>query len=136
MKTTLDIVDILYQHLKNSSLASEIDGGGIYKHRKPANSEKECIVINSLPINNEQLQNAVANINIHVPNKKQKVNNVQDSSLPDHARLKELTGIAVEELEHWAEEYNFSVQQQVLIQDEETLNFYINVRLDFYSINI
>lgn len=135
MKTTLDIEDILWSFLKNSSLKTAISGG-IYKRKRPSASEKEDVVINCLPVNNLQLQSAVANVNIHVPNKVQNISGIQDP-MPDHARLKALGNEAVSLLvDQWDSDYNFDVQQQNVFEDEDGKSHYVNIRLDFYSINI
>lgn len=135
MKTTLDIEDILWSFLKNSSLKTSISGG-IYKRKRPSGSKAEDIVINCLPVNNLQVQSAVANVNIHVPNKVQNISGIQDS-IPDHARLKALGNEAVSLLvDQWDSDYNFDVQQQNVFEDEDGKGHYVNIRLDFYSINI
>lgn len=136
MITTLDILDIVWNRLDGSQLKTAIIGG-LYKHRRPAGSQKEDVVINSLSINNLQLQSAIVNVNIHVPNITIEVNGVQDSSQPNFTRLQELAAIAVEVLsEVWADDYNYDVQQQVLLEDEEAGDHYINIRIEFFNINI
>jgi hypothetical protein len=135
MITSLEIVDILWAKLNGSPLKAAIDGG-IYKNRRPASSEKQDVVINCLPVNNQQLQTTIANVNIHVPNISIDVNGVQDSSQPDHVKLLALSKIAVGVLKDiWSGDYNFNVQQEVLIQDEEQGDYYINIRIEFYNIN-
>lgn len=134
MKTTLDLVDIVWQRLNTSPLKTEINGG-LFKHRRPAGSQNEDVVINALPINNLQLQSAIVNVNIHAPNLTIQVGSIQDNKQPDSERLNELTKIAVEALsEVWSDDYNYDVQQEVLIEDEE--DHYINIRLEFFNINI
>lgn len=136
MKTTMDIEDILWIFLNSSSLKSSVNGG-VYKKKRPAGSISEDVVINCLPVNNLQLQSAVANVNIHVPNKVQNIGDVQDDSQPDHARLKTLGNAAVGLLvDQWNSDYNFDVQQQNIFEDEDGKSHYVNIRLDFYSINI
>lgn len=134
MKTTLDVVDAIFNALKGSTLENVISGS-IYKHRRVLNSKKEDVVINSLPINNEQLQQCVANVNIHVPDVTFKVDgNVEYQ--PDHTRLLELAAEAVQSLEAWESDYHFDVQQQSIIQEESAKEHFINIRLNFYSINL
>lgn len=136
MKTTLDIEDILWTFLDSSSLKTSVNGG-VYKKKRPAGSTKEDVVINCLPVNNLQIQSAVANVNIHVPNKVQNISGIQDDSQPDHARLKELGNAAVSLLvDQWNNDYTFDVQQQNVFEDEDGKSHYVNIRLDFYSINI
>lgn len=136
MMTTLDLVDIVWQKLNTSPLKTAITGG-LYKHRRPAGSQNEDVVINSLPINNVQLQTGIANVNIHVPNLTIEVNGVQDSKQPNSQRLKELAEMAIEALSDvWADDYNYDVQQQMLLEDEEAGDHYINLRIEFFNINI
>jgi hypothetical protein len=136
MKTTLELVNIIWQVLTVSPVKEEITGG-IFKHIRPLNSEKEDVVINSLPNLNTDLSQAVVNVNVFVPNKTQNLNGAQDNSQPDAARLEELAGMATDALkDQWGDDYNFDVQQSVLIRDEEGGSWYYNIRLNFYSINV
>lgn len=136
MKTTLDLVDIIWDRLNSSPLKASITGK-LYKHRRPVNSQSEDVVINSLPVNNEQLQQAVANVNVHVPNLELQVNGAVDRSQPDHTRLKSLAALAIESLQEvWEDDYTYDVQQQLLIEDPEAGDHYVNIRLEFYNINL
>jgi hypothetical protein len=135
MINTLDIIDVLWARANTSNLKPSLSGG-IYKNRRPASSDKEDLVINSLPVNNEQLQVAVANVNIHVPDITVNVNNIQDRQ-PNHERLKILTGLAIPIFtDQWVGDYHYDVQQQTIIQDEEANSHYINIRIEFFNINI
>ena len=136
MRTTLDLVDILWAYLNASALKNELTGG-IYKHIGPVNSQKEDVVINSLPIVNLDLQTAVANVNIFVPNPVQNINGVQDTSQPDSARLQALGAMAMVILDsHYGADYSFSVQQSVLLSDDTSGSWFLNIRVNFYSINL
>ncbi len=137
MITTFDLTDIIYQKIKNSSLASSITGK-IYKDQeRPLNSTTEDVVINTLGINNLQLQQSVVNVNVFVPNLAQNYGELQNQAMPNFPRLKALAAIAITALKNtWSGDYNFDVQQQLLIQDPDTKDHYINIRLDFYNINI
>jgi len=135
MRTTLDLVDILWQFLASSDLKDQLSGG-IYKYVRPVNSAVEDVVISSLPIVNLDLQQAVCNVNVFVPNKTQLLNGVQDISQPDSARLKMLTDMAVGILsEHYGDDYSFEVQQQVTLPDEVSGGWFSNIRINFFSIN-
>lgn len=136
MKTTLNLVDILWQRINASPLKTAVTGG-VYKHRRPTASQKEDVVINCLPINNEQLQQGIANVNIHVPNKAIAVNGIQDNTQPDHERLSELTELAITSLtDVWQDDYQFDIEQQQFFADEEAGDHYINLRIEFFNINI
>jgi hypothetical protein len=136
MKTTLDAVDIVWKFLDASSLKTAITGK-IYKNQRPLDSEAEDVVINSLPINNGQVQEGVMNVNIFVPNKPQQISERQDNTIADHARLKELATLAtglLKDIFLVATDCGFDVQQQSVIEDGET--HFVNIRIDFYSINL
>lgn len=134
MKTTLDIEEIVFQAIVASSLKSMISGA-VYMQKRPLNSAKEDIVVVSLPTNNLQLQSAVVNVNIHVPNKVITTASGTDNTIPNHARLKVLSNAAVAFLaDTWQSDYSFDVQQQTTFEDVGS--HYSNIRLDFYSINV
>lgn len=136
MKTTLDEVDIIWSAVNASALKTAINGG-IYKHKRVLNSSKEDVVINALPITSEQIQNGIVNVNVHVPNHSVQLADGVDNSQPNHTRLKALATIAVAVLKDtWADDYNFDVQQQILIEDKEANDHYINIRLEFFNVNI
>jgi hypothetical protein len=139
MKTSYDLVNIVWQKLHSTaSLVSDPTKltGGIYKKR-PTNSNKEDIEVNSLGVTNEQLQRGVINVNVFVPNKPVDVNGIQDTQQPDFVRLKELTDLAVATLKDVnVGDYSFDIQQQNMIQDQDTSEYYSNIRIDFFYINL
>jgi hypothetical protein len=136
MKTTLEIIDTLWSHINNSSLKSAINGQ-ICKQKRPISSKAEDVVINCLAANNEQLQTAIVNVNIYVPNVTVRLNGAVDTSQPNMARLETLAVAAGAILDdQWVDDYNFSVQQQLVIEDQESTSHYINFRIEYYSINI
>jgi hypothetical protein len=137
MKTTLDIEDILWKHFNDSSFkGSQSLTGSICKRERPTGSIKEDVVINCPAVNNLQLQGCVPNINIHVPRKQQKIDGVQQL-IADYDRLNVLAKAAIDLVtDQWFPGYNFDFQQQNIFEDEGGQSDYINIRLDFYSINI
>jgi hypothetical protein len=134
MITTFDIANTIYRVLSNDvDLTSSISG--IVCKRRPLNSNKEDIVIGSLPVNNEQVQQAVANVNVHVPNLSISTGAGIDTTQPNTKRLKEITDKVIHLLdEKYFDSYWFYVQQQNLFEDEQ--DHYSNIRLNFYSENI
>lgn len=138
MITTFHEEDIVYQRLNTSTLKTAITGI-IKKGKRPLNSTKEDVVINSLPINSLQLQEGIINVNIYVPNLTITIGGVQDFTQPNSARLKELTDTAVDLLnDQWPEagDVNYTVQQQSLLDDPDSSSHYVNIRLQFYAINV
>lgn len=135
MTTTEDIIDILFSRADGSALKTAVTGS-ICKRKRDGNSRLEDVVINCLPALNTELQNVIANVNIHVPDIVVSVNG-QDDRQPNSARLKELAAIAVPVFtDVWADEYNYTVQQQHVLEDREAGDHYINLRIEFFIENL
>lgn len=136
MKSNLQAVDIVFSHLKGSVLDMAITGQ-IMKHRRIANSTKEDVVINSLALNNTQLQRGILNVNIHVPNLSipTEQTGVRDNGYPNSVRLNQLTDLAIPILKDtWGADYDFDIEQINLIT-EETSSFN-NIRITFQALNV
>lgn len=135
MKTTFDTDDVLFDVLKTSSLKNEISGK-VYKRQRPVNSNLEDVVINSLPITNEQLQQCISNVNIFAPDIEIAVDGVVDK-VADLVRLKELADLAVSDLtDSISGDFTWDIQQQTLIKDDESSSHYVNIRIQFFVSNI
>lgn len=133
MTTTFDIETALFQKLAAEPVLT--NDLSIYKRIRPLGNV-ESIVINSLPVANQVLMLAIANVNIYVPDLP--INELGSERLvPNLERLDELTKIVIGLLDDKKNgEYFHEVQQQRLIQDEESGAHYSNLRINFYSINI
>lgn len=141
MKTSFDVINILFSHIKNSELVTGAFkvNGGVYKLQRPLNSDKEDIVINALPFNREDLQEGVFNVNIFVKNLSITVSGgLTDNSQPNTSRITKLVQIASEVFsETWADDgsYTFELQQEQVFTDENNQH-YINLRIEFQNIKI
>jgi hypothetical protein len=136
MKTTLDIVEIVWQHLNSVSSITSAISGKVHKHKRPANSTNEDVVINSLPFNNSQIQTGVVNVNVFCPDLQVTSNGIT-TNMPNHTRLTTLASLIIPYLTaQWTTEYNFDIQQQNLFEDTESKQHYINIRVEFFNINI
>lgn len=92
MKSDIDIKDFLYKMLKNSELDKAVNGK-LDKRNRPANSDKEDIVISVL--SNEgcgQIQKVFVNINIYV---KDQYNSLTKAWEEDSQRLRELARLSM-----------------------------------------
>jgi hypothetical protein len=135
MKTGFDTDNVLYDVLKISSLKSAITGN-VYKRQRPVDSNLEDVVINSLPITNQQLQTCVSNVNIFVPDVKVTVNGVV-TNVPNEERLEDLTVMAIQVVADGIKgDFTWDIQQHALIQDNESDSHYSNIRIEFFVSNI
>jgi hypothetical protein len=133
--TTIDIVETLWKKLDASTLKAMITGS-IRKYERPADSSSEDIVVNALPAINDDLQVTVANVNIYVPDLVIDENNVQEK-VPDTARMKVLANEALKLLNDVTDgDFNYDVQQQSMFEDLQSESHFINIRINFYAINL
>ncbi|CVK17257.1 hypothetical protein Ga0061079_1344 [Apibacter mensalis] len=130
MRTNIEVIDLIYQILKP---LEEGLSGGIYKIQRPANSNKEDIVINSLILASGDIQKGTFNINIHVPDLLIKFKN-QTQNQPDLKRLKELNKLVKSKIDEiYNEDYNLFVLWENTLKDIDAKNHYINIRIQFIS---
>lgn len=130
MRTNIEVIDLIYQILKP---LEEGLSGGIYKIQRPANSNKEDIVINSLILASGDIQKGTFNINIHVPDLLIRFKN-QTQNQPDLKRLKELNKLVKSKIDEiYNEDYNLFVLWENTLKDIDAKNHYINIRIQFIS---
>lgn len=92
MKQTFDTDTVIYKVLKASSELTTALSGGIYAGQRPDGSVKEDVVVSTIDLTQEYFpQIGTSNINIHVPDKSQKIGGVQ-MKIEDRERLRLLAG--------------------------------------------
>ncbi|WP_133575172.1 hypothetical protein [Pedobacter metabolipauper] len=137
-------MNMLYQHITHSELFSDVKkpNGKLCKIQRPANSDREDVVINGLGLDREEVQEGVFNVNVYVPNLKYPFGHPSfgDKSQPDTGRilyLNNLTNTALgtgEEIWNEAGTCCFNVQQDNVFEDSNNQH-YINFRIEFYITN-
>lgn len=139
MKTTFDFQNSLWLLVNASALKLEITGG-IYKGSRPntlVDEQLEDVVINCLPVPRNQLQETIANVNIHVPNLKIEIAGKPDRSQPDNVRLNILTSMAIELVsEYVGDDFHCDFEQQLIFEEDEIYSHYSNIRVKVFSINL
>ena len=130
--TAAQIVNTMYSYLNTSALNTAANGD-VYKHNeRPLGSSKEDVVISILGAPNVQIQRALVNVNVWIPDKL-----VGGTYYPDHARITALSGTAWEVLkQHVGNGFHFSIDEQLIVRDKETNQYFINNRVEFYAKNI
>lgn len=137
MKTTAGVATIIYELVQASALAAAISGK-VRKANRPAGSESEDIVINCLPIDNEQLQRCVVNVNVFVPPYKIKENGVETGD-PDFARMEQLQTMAAAFFKAIRKTQDYQIeweQMSGILRDDNSTCYYFNIRLRFQAFNI
>ncbi|MDD1548810.1 hypothetical protein MPN29_03675 [Riemerella anatipestifer] len=130
-RTVLDgkqwILDLLLRAKVN-----EFINGQIYKYNRPVNSNKEDIVINSLTMTNQMLQNGVFNINCYVPKKSVTVGGITQLH-KDNKRLKEIADKVYAVLNDvWENDYNLDVETHQDFEEQNENYYNFRVQLNAY----
>ena len=124
MKTDIDIKDEMYKHIKGSALAKEVNGQ-LRKTLRPANSNKEDIVISMLSNVNGQIQEAYINVNVYVPDVLR--DNQAEENTP---RLRTLCKLSHDVLKvGYGASYRFVLESQRVLEVEGRDEHLINNRI-------
>ena len=127
MITTIDINDILYPIINVATVTDTIDGG-VYRNKKPLNSELQDIII--LPLSNyvgeEVMNEATFMVNCFCKN--------FTNGTPDITKLRATINAVVAVIEAYNASNNyyvFDITNQILLQDNDQISMsYINIRLN------
>lgn len=126
MKTTFDVVELLYGILNVSAVTSIIDGS-IYQFKKPLNSEMQDIVILSLPINDEDTQKMTAVINAFCVN-------FPEVGVQDITKLKSIAETIITTLESYVKTVGTFFHYEIVSQN--VMNDYDNKKMSYVSIRL
>ncbi|GEM_PF-1407005 len=128
---TLIVLDTVFTVL-TAGTAVEAISGKLFKTTRPP-SEKEDIVINTLPINNESIQECTFNVNVYVPDLKITYEG-KAIFVPNHKRLSELCAMAIADIEcKHSTTYYIYVENQSIQEELEIRQHYVNVRAKFIT---
>ena len=130
MKSDIEIKDDIYQIIKGSTLEKAVTGK-LKKTRRPANSNKEDIVISILENGSGQVQEAFVNVNIYVSD------DVRDGQAEENSsRLRQLCKLATELLEvERGEDYRFTLDKQRVMEVNGKNEHFINNKLLYKQVN-
>ena len=127
MKTTFDVLDILYPLVNVSTVTTLLDGK-VFRTAKPPNRTTKDVVVLSLPITDKQesiTQECTAVINCYAPN-------IND--LPDSLTIKGVVDAVVDALEAYSHTSTYYVIQptsQLMLQDQDNPDMsYGSIRAD------
>lgn len=130
IKTDIDIKDDVYEHIKRSKLNQTVSGK-LSKTKRPANSNKEDIVISILENGSGQYQEAYVNVNIYVKDLSRNNQSEENSK-----RLRDLCKIADEVLSVFhGETFRCTLDKQRVLEVNGKDEHVINNRLFYQQIN-
>jgi len=131
--TTFEVKDVLFG-LVNVASVKGVISGNIYLDFRPTDSDKEDVVINSLPISHTSWQQCTANVNIYVKDLKAKLNGgTQD--VPNRARLEVITKAVIDAVEgKGGEDWVCNVVSDHVFKNDDGSHM-SNVRIAFRKLN-
>ena len=133
-KSIYHVKNYVYQLLYSQG-ANNIISGKVYKDRKPNGSKVEDIVINSISMDNELLQDAVINVNCYVPYKEHNIGNVIQKFKDDDRLLEIYEAIAPMIDNQDSEFFDCQIEKHEEFEEEQEEMTYINFRLNLKIYN-
>lgn len=103
--------------------------GSIYPMNRPLNSGLEDIVVSTLAMNADQMQEGVINVNIHLPN----LSISGDSTQPNLPRFQSIATACLALLDDvWGSDFNLEIEDPGIVQRDGN-NWFCNIRIRFYA---
>ena len=133
-KTVFEGKQWIYELLNIDVIKSNISGK-IYKNKRPAESQKEDIVINSVLIDNDFLQDGTFNVNCYVPYISVNIDGITQF-MPNETRLIQISKIVYPFLDNiYKPDFNLTVERHEVIDLESEKASYINFRINLKAYN-
>jgi len=134
MNTILDAATAVFKLINVNSVKSTLTGG-IYKYRRPANSTKEDIVINTPSLSDGTRQLGVVNVNIYVPDIQQIVNGTP-VFLANTSRIETLTNLVKPFLEETdGDTFALWIDHFEMFDEPDINQHFMNIRLRMQMYN-
>jgi hypothetical protein len=132
MITSFDTNDVLFQALNASEELKTMITGNIYTGKRPLNSTKEDICINTITVTRTYTpQSGTSNVNIFVPDKPINHNRQEQKDINDE-RIREITGKVISLLEAASVNgLSFWITNQTVLAEPEIEQHYSNLRIDW-----
>lgn len=129
---SIETDDILFGILNASAELKAALSGGIYvQGERPDNSGKEDVVINNLFLNHEVPQTGTSNVNIHVPDKKERIGK-QEQFKARRERIRELTAVVLAALKSAnIKGLTIRIATETIIKEPDINEHYNNLRIEW-----
>ena len=129
---SIETDDILFEILNASAeLKAALSGGIFVQGERPDNSGKEDVVINNLFLNHEVPQTGTSNVNIHVPDKKERIGRTEQFKA-HRERIRELTAIVLSVLKSAnITGLTIRVSTEAIIKEPGINEHYNNLRVEW-----
>lgn len=111
MKTEAEILDDISRYIASTNLKEQITGD-VYTDKRPTNSVKEDIFVHVLATLPAQIQTALINVRIYVPNLQR-----QTDSVRDKRRIRELSRLATDILSSHIQDGWYIVMEEQSVEE-------------------
>lgn len=130
MKQTYDTDSTLFSLLNGSTELKAAISGGVYPGKRPDNSVKEDIVVNTIALTQDNPpQIGTSNINIHVADKTVTIGGVQQKA-ENRERLKAISSLVLGVVRSsLISGSKIAVEAQSTIQEAAISQHYVNIRI-------
>ena len=133
-KTVFDAKQWIYELLNVSSVKTGISGK-LYKNKRPAESTKEDIVINSILMDNDFLQDGTFNVNCYVPYVSVSIDGISQF-MPNESRLSQISQLVYPLLDNiFRDKFNLTIERHETIEVESEKSSYLNFRINLKAYN-
>ena len=129
--SSIDTDDMLYKLLRRAIDEKKIEINGVLCQEtdRPADSQTEDIVVNTIAISHDKPQDGTSNVNIYVPDKRVKIRG-KEQRTTNWARLKEIGDALV----HFIEAQNLDdlemwIESDTTLQEPTAAQHYRNIRV-------
>lgn len=129
--SSIDTDDMLYKLLRRAIDEKKIEINGVLCQEtdRPADSQTEDIVVNTIAISHDKPQDGTSNANIYVPDKRVKIRG-QEQRKTDWGRLKEIGDALVDFLEAQnLDDLEMWIESDTTLQEPTAGQHYRNIRV-------
>lgn len=111
MKTEAEILDDISRYIASTNLKKQITGD-VYTDKRPTNSAKEDIFVHVLKTLPAQIQTALINVRIYVPNLQRQTDSVRNKK-----RVRELSRLAMDILSSHIQDGWYIVMEEQSVEE-------------------
>lgn len=132
MKNSFDTDTILYRILRDSPVKEALTGDIYYQGDRPADSDKEDIVINTVTLTQDyHPQIGESNVNVYVADNIITVGGKQQRVV-NRARLKQLTELAIQAIrDSRLDGLKANLKWQRILQEPDINQTFVNIRISW-----
>lgn len=137
MKTTIDFVNEITKIISGDAVINSFVSGNIFKTNFPDGLNEQMIVINSPTADNDQVQTALVNVNIHWPNNQISYKDQPVQYVADTTSINYIAKLIIDLIDdYYDNSILVTVQSAQLFEETSNRKSIYNIRLIINSSNV